>query len=118
LSGEQWLEEGGGRAMASSTSCCGVKKQKLANGTLAHSLSCLSSNGAVAPTQGKSPRACSSADYQDDTDAATTPTERRPKVVNHEMVVYCFDVLQAFLQGVDAPKPPKSFPNEQLYERE
>lgn len=55
-----------------------------------------------------------------DDDASLNPgalVDHRPKVVNPDMVVYCFDVLQAFLRGTDAPKPPKSFPNEQLYER-
>uniref|UniRef100_A0A914UM69 AMMECR1 domain-containing protein n=1 Tax=Plectus sambesii TaxID=2011161 RepID=A0A914UM69_9BILA len=106
--------------MASSTSCCGVKKQKLGNGTLPQSLSCVSSNGAVAPAPGKSPRACSSADYHcDDADVDASSTlnalaQHRTKVVNHDMVVYCFDVLQAFLRGLEAPKAPKSFPSEQF----
>lgn len=120
------------------TSCCGVKKQKLNNAAASnhtssmnsstyggmnhsnhHSNSTMLSNGMAA--SGGSSRAngicgnsiSSSMIVSPVTEKSMQPTNGgRQRVVNIDMVVYCFDVLHSYLHNADFPKA--KFTNDNL----
>jgi len=92
-----------------SASWCGVKKQKLAGNS--SGLTCFSATAIVTPMQ-QQEMMVDQYEYDDqeqqvDERTPKFPSPQSPKIVNVEMLVFCFDVLHSHLYGQEHPKSPK-----------